>query len=113
MTGILILLIIAAMFRFLVTVLMCYFVHRFRNKMNWIQRLGLGLIAGSALLTVPVIIDNGRNGTPFDVWSGIFLSVGILVFAWGCMVRLYGHEWNNAAANRAAERHLREHGRLG
>lgn len=98
--------ILAVIARAVVTAITTWSIWRFRDVLNTPQRLGLGLIAGASFLTTAVIVDYNGDGTPFDVWAGLLLSIGIILFFAGHMHRLYGHMWRNASQKRAARDHF-------
>ncbi|MDF2603028.1 hypothetical protein [Sphingomonas sp.] len=58
-----------------------------------IERVGLGIMAGSVLLTLPPLVVEG--GTPFDDWSPAALRLGIALYLAGKVERLLRHARNN------------------
>ncbi len=83
--------------RFLLTGLIVYGLREYRDGLEWGERLGMGMIGGSAFLTIPVVLDLGKNGTPFDVWAGTVLVLGCLIFIRSRQIRLARHSKANAA----------------
>lgn len=42
------------------------------------ERWSLGFVAGGAIMTVgPILI---RDGTPYDIWAGLLLRIGLFGF---------------------------------
>lgn len=58
-----------------------------------IERGGLGIMAGSVLLTVPPLLTTAA--TPFDDWSSVALRLGIFLYLAGKVERLMRHARNN------------------
>lgn len=83
-----------------------YGLTRFHEGLGLPERVGAGLIGGSALMTIPIVFDVDKNGTPFDVWAGTVSAVGILVFIVGRLIRLRKHANNNQAQIDAALVHF-------
>jgi len=83
----------------------------FRDVFNRGQRCGLGLVGGSSILTLAVIADFHKTGTPFDDWGGALLSLGMILFFGFTMQRYYGHMINNKRAVRDAERWKAQRGK--
>lgn len=89
--------IIAATLRLLLTVLVIYKLMRWGHMLIQIERFGLGIIGGSAFMTVPVILDAKRYGTPFDTWAGVLFTLGVTVYLIGRLSRHIRHERANDA----------------
>lgn len=51
------------------------------------ERAGMGLMAGSSLQTITVIMDVHKAGTPFDGWAGTLFALGALVYFTGWLLR--------------------------
>lgn len=69
---------------------------RYQDTFNPLERAGMGLMGGSSLLTVAIIMDVGKHGTPFDGWAGSVLTLGALIYFTGRMMRhrhSYGRDW--------------------
>ena len=49
--------------------LIVYGLTRFHEGLGLPERVGAGLIGGSALMTIPIVFDVDKDGTPFDVWA--------------------------------------------
>lgn len=58
------------------------------HRLGCLERLGLSIMGGSALLTISPIIM--RHATPYDEWSGLTLGIGIILYLLGKLIR----EWN-------------------
>lgn len=97
---------LSAALRLLLTIVLARMLMRLGDILNWRERLGAGVMGGSGFLTIAVILDRYRGGTPFDVWAGLLFSLGAVVFFWGFIDRKLGHERRNAEAVRQAKRHL-------
>jgi len=83
---------------------------RLGHILNAAERIGAGLMGGSGLMTVPVILDVHSDGTPFDVWAGVVFTIGGLMFFSGFMHRKLGHERKNEEAVEAARQHFATRG---
>lgn len=81
------------------------------DVLNRRERTGAGITGGCGFLTIPVIMDVNKAGTPFDVVAGMAMSVGVIVFLWGFIDRKLGHARRNKAAVKAASEHLASRGR--
>lgn len=66
---------------------------KFKEALNLIQRLGLGLMGGGSFLTVSIIWEGQRS--PYDGWSVTALTYGLLAFMVGTVYRYWRHEHNN------------------
>lgn len=98
--------ILAASLRLAIVVLISVKVTRFGHMLNFLQRLGLGLMGGSGFLTIPVILDVYKEGTPFDIWAGMAMSFGIGLYLWGTILRNARHDKRNEEALAAARAHF-------
>ena len=83
-----------------------------RDVLSWRERIGAGFMGGSGFLTIAVIMDVSKAGTPYDTWAGLTFSVGACVFFWGFLDRKLGHQERNEKAKRIAHQHLTERGKL-
>jgi len=99
--------ILAASLRFMLVALVAYKVVRWGYMLNQIERFGLGIMGGSAFLTIPVILDSHSEGTPFDTWAGVLLSFGIILYLGGRISRHVRHEHNNELAKEQSLQHFR------
>ena len=97
--------------RMLVAVAMTVGLHCFRSSLNAYERLGMGMMGGGALMTVPIIADLNGTGTPFDIWSPSIMSVGILVFFGARCVRIIRHARANDLARSEAAAYLANRGK--
>lgn len=99
--------------RLAVAALMTFKVVYFRNALNPGERLGMGLMGGCSLMTIPVILDTaGRHqGTPFDVWSPTGVTYGIVIFFAARMRRIIKHARANDLARSDAARWLADRGK--
>lgn len=103
-----ILAILSATLRLTLVFLLYRLVTRFRHILSRKEKFGAGFMGGSGFLTVWVILDFHRSGTPFDTWAGFFFSFGAVLFFWGFIERKIGHEGRNEVAVEQARRHLAE-----
>jgi asparagine N-glycosylation enzyme membrane subunit Stt3 len=58
------------------------------HRLGCLERLGLALMGGSAILTIPPIMM--FRATPYDEWSGLLFGIGIALYILGKLIR----EWN-------------------
>lgn len=98
--------IISAAARAGLALMVVYLLIKLGHILNFRERLGAGIMGGCGFLTIPVILDINRQGTPFDVVAGLAFSVGAILFFWGFIDRKTGHERRNREAVRQAEHHL-------
>ncbi len=101
-----ILVIISAAARAGLALMVVYLLIKLGHILNFRERLGAGMIGGCGFLTIPVILDIHKTGTPFDIIAGLAFSVGAALFFWGFISRKTGHERRNRQAVIEAERHL-------
>jgi hypothetical protein len=104
--------VLAAALRACLVLVAIYVLNRFHDILWFREKIGIGILAGSGFLTLPVILDFDKRGTPYDTWAGLAFSLGTLIFFWGFIDRKLGHERRNTAAIRAARRHLTARGKL-
>lgn len=107
-----ILVIFSALLRLMLIVLLYRLVTRYRDILSHRERYGAGFMGGSACMTLWVILDVSRSGTPFDVWAGAFFSFGATLFFWGFIERKAGHERRNERAKQEAHTYLAARGKL-
>ena len=99
-------LIFSAFLRFLLTLLVTYKLARWGHMLNQTERCGLGLIGGSSFMTIPVILDRYKDGTPFDVWAGLLFTLGVTLYLLGRLSRHVRHEKRNLDAVEQAREHF-------
>lgn len=102
----------SAMMRVGVSALMAWVLIRIGHLLNVVERIGLGLIGGSCLMTAVVIYADQRYSTPFDTWAGFLLGAGMVLFFTGFVSRKLKHERNNTATIMRATAHLQARGKL-
>lgn len=81
-------------------------VHKLLNwfdNFNRLERFGMGLMAGSVLLTIPALWLYGP--TPFDQWTTALLRLGAVVYFVGRLSRHRRHWIRNRAMIEAARNH--------
>jgi hypothetical protein len=66
---------------------------RFPHRFILCERIGMGMVGGSSLLTISVIWQLERS--PFDGWANSIFSAGVLTYFIGRMYRHFRHERNN------------------
>lgn len=96
----------SAFLRCVLTMLVVYKLLWWGHMLNHLERIGLGLVGGSAFMTIPVILDAHKDGTPFDVWAGIVFTVGVIMYLIGRLSRHIKHEKRNAEALKQARGHF-------
>lgn len=101
-------LVLTSLFRVILMMILAYKLVAFRDQLKPVERLGMGLTAGSAFLTIPAVWD--LPGNPFDKWATALFSFGVMLYFIGRMSRHRRHARNNALANEAAARHFRAKG---
>lgn len=85
---------------------------KFNEGLELLERGGMGVVGGAFLMTIPVVLDVDKNGTPFDSWAGTLLAIGILMFIVGRLRKLRRHDRANKAQIKIAleNRAARERG---
>ena len=63
------------------------------DSLKQVERIGLGLMAGSVLMTIPPLIT--AAATPFDSWSPAILRLGAFLYLFGRAERLMRHRRAN------------------
>lgn len=99
------LIVLSLILRLTLTGCIAYELVRYGPMLNAGERFGLGLAGGSAFMTLAVIQDVEREGTPFDTWAGMLFSLGLAVYLIARQLRLHRHE----KANQEAVEQAREH----
>lgn len=102
----------SAAFRAMLIVLLYRLVTRFRHILTFKERVGAGGMGGSGFMTIAVILDVHKQGTPYDTWAGLLFSASAVVFFWGFILRKIGHERRNEQAVDQARAHLTGRGKL-
>ena len=82
------------------------------DMLNAPERLGMGLIGGSVTLSMAILWDWEKLGTPFTDWSTSLLRVGVLIYLAGRLSRHIRHRRNNETAKRQAKERLRAKGKV-
>jgi hypothetical protein len=95
-----------------VAFIMIYKLLAFRDQFNQLERAGLSLGSGTALLTIPVIFDVNKIGTPMDGWAGTAFTFSVFLFFLGRFRRMMAHAARNEEMNERARQHLIERERL-
>lgn len=67
---------------------------------NFPERLGMGLMGGSVILTIAPLLTSGP--TPFDGWSTALLRLGAIIYFAARLYRLIKHRHANTRAKRDA-----------
>jgi len=83
--------------RTMLTVMMALCVVWFSDWLTKLERLGMGVMGGCGLLTVPVIYTTFQGTTsPYDGWASLLFTLGAVLFFMGWMQRKRAHMRNNA-----------------
>lgn len=100
--------------RLFLTAMAVGILYYYDDRLNWFQRVGVGILGGLSFLTIPVVYDayTANEGTPFDQWASFGATIGMSMFLWGSFVRIRRHAEHNAQQIIAAQKHLRERGKL-
>jgi len=98
--------------RAVLTLCTVYLIVKFGQRLNFKERLGTGIIGGSSIMTIPLIIDVHKDGTPFDGWATSLITIGFIFAFLGLRDRFRDHERRNADAKEQAAHYLNERGRL-
>lgn len=103
-----------ALARLALTLIGCGIMRHYADRLNDPQRYGLGLLAGASFMTIPVVIDfyTKGPGTPFDMWANTALSVGMVLFLSGTLIRVKRHSKANEQQIFVARGHLQGRGKL-
>ncbi len=96
--------------RFVLTCLMTFGLVYFADVLSKGERLGMGMIGGSSFLTIAIIADTRKIGTPFDVWSPSILTYGVIVFCASRIWRFHKHRRANERMKEASARYYEEKG---
>ena len=99
-----------SLFRLAVTGILIYKLFNYRDTFNQWERAGMSIAAGTSFLTIPVISDVNKTGTPMDGWAATMFTFGVMIYFIGRMIRLKAHAVANDRMNRQAREHLREKG---
>ncbi len=102
--------IVMTLLRLVLTGIVIVKITRFRDTMNAMERIGLGLMGSGSFLTVGVIWE--RSGSPFEGWAATLLTLGAVLFLIGRTRRDWIHSQANQAGVRAAAVHLKSRGKL-
>jgi hypothetical protein len=81
--------------RLLVVMMVVVKLTRYYDHYHRSERLGLGVLGGCALMTVPVLFQGPTS--PFAEWAGALFAMGVMVYLGGRLVRQVRHDWNNTA----------------
>lgn len=92
--------------RFVLTCQIAGILVQYHDALNRVERGGLGLVGGSSFLTIPVVIDINRSGTPFDLWASCLMSLGCVMFILGRGMRLRKHASANDVMRERAKHYL-------
>jgi cbb3-type cytochrome oxidase subunit 3 len=69
----------------------------FGDMLNAPERLGMGLMGSAMILTMAILWDYERLGTPFDGWATALFRLGLLLYLAGRLSRHNRHRRANAA----------------
>lgn len=71
---------------------------------NFVERLGMGLMGGSVILTIGPLLTS--EPTPFDGWATALLRFGAILYFAARLYRLMKHRHANTKAKRDAVAHM-------
>lgn len=111
MTALILFAVMNSGFRLIVSGILIYKLFHFRDTFNQLERAGLSIGAGTSLLTIPVIFDVNKIGTPMDGWAGTAFTFAMMLYFLGRAQRMRAHAAANEEMNRQARRHLSRKGR--
>ncbi len=98
--------------RAVLTLCTIYCIIRFGTRMNFPERMGAGVVGGASIMTIPMIYDIYKQGTPFDGWATSLITFGCISIFVGLMQRARAHERRNEEAVEQARKHLEGRGKL-
>ncbi len=104
--------IFSAVARFGFALLLAFVLIKVGHLLNLVERIGIGLMGGSGLLTVAVILDIDSHGTPFDGWASALFTLGGILFFPAFVYRKLRHERVNEKAVSEAAAYLKSKGKL-
>jgi hypothetical protein len=93
-----------SIFRIGIVLIVCHKLMHYRDMFNAAERIGMGVGATGALLTVPVLILG--NDTMFEDWASCLMSFGWFLYLCGRMTRHWRHARNQRAQRMIAEEHF-------
>jgi len=103
--------IISSILRVALACVMAYGLYRFDHILNIVERIGMGVLGGMCLMTIFVVMDVKKQGTPFDDWAGLGYVAGMLIFFSGFFYRKMRHDRNNKLQIKMWEEHKRQQGK--
>jgi uncharacterized membrane protein (DUF441 family) len=112
MTALVLFAVLNSTFRLAVAAILVYKLLFYRDTFNHLERAGLAFGSGTALLTIPVIFDINKVGTPMDGWAGTAFTFAMLLYFLGRLSRIRAHAQRNEEMNERAREHLKERGKL-
>lgn len=84
----------------IIFVIVCYNLTIKVDNFTCVERIGMGLTAAGALMTIGPIT---YSHSPFDDWASVLMRVGMATYFIGRMTR---HSFNNWLARRQARQRL-------
>ena len=104
--------VVNSVLRLALTMLLTYKIIKHGHQLIPLERVGMGMMGGGGLLSVPVIMGNANDTTtPFDGWSTSVLTIGALLYFSGRLTRHIRHERNNKRAAQQARDYLASRGK--
>lgn len=92
--------------RLALTMIVVVKITRFRDTLNLVERMCLGVMGSGSFLTIAVIWE--RTGSPFEGWATTLLTFGAVGFLISRTMRDWKHDDANRAGVAAAARYFRE-----
>lgn len=86
-----------AILRIAITLTVVFKLLRYGHLLNQAERVGLAVAGSGSFLTLAPIWDVYREGTPYDIWAGVLLAFGFLLYMLGRLSRHIRHDRNNRA----------------
>jgi len=99
--------------RAVLSIMMALCIVWFDSWLSRAERLGIGIMGGTGLMTVPVIYMTAKHiPSPYDGWASLLFTVGAIVFFSGWMHRKRTHDLANDRAAREAHSYLSSRGKI-
>lgn len=96
--------------RLVLTMIVVVKITRFRDTLNVVERICLGVMGSGSFLTIAVIWE--RTGSPFEGWATTLLTFGAVGFLIGRTMRDWKHDGANQRAIAQARSHFQSRGKL-
>jgi hypothetical protein len=94
-----------------VGLIVTYKLYCWPDNFTRVERIGLGLVGASAVMTIGPILDKA-GVTPYSDWATALFRVGITIYFVGRALRFRRHYRRNMEAAAEAETYLQARGKL-